>query len=141
MAFMFSRTTAFNQDLSDFDTAKVLSVSTYLCWTNLTRNPILISYSTQLVVRWLKCSTVQRPSTRTYVISETIGRTLALFLPGCRPALPTCLLAPDALTKVNRQVRMDRGVLQPVNRPRKRALELGNVCAARGDGRSRQYKK
>ena len=93
--------------------------------SNSMRNEILISYSYPLVYRCTGCSKVPRPSIRTSVISETISASTPR-------GWMTCLLAPDALTQITQQVRLDRGVLlQPVLL-RTRALELGNVCLQQG---------
>ena len=95
MVGMFNGAAAFNQPLSSFDTSSVTYVSHICAESDLMRNQILISYSTHLVYRCPTCSGVPRPSIRTSVISETIGRTQVCL---------TCLLTPDALAQANRKV-------------------------------------
>ena len=162
MSWMFWNATAFNQPLSTFNTAKVEDVSVYLCgvqlwwetgfWfptsTQLTirwvrcsamhlpsinryhhsilsrlrmwehvfaesnlmrRQFLIIFYTTRLVCRCHGCSTVLRPSIRTFVISETIGHTPETM--GHTQMLMTCFCSPDAVTQISRQVHLDRGVL------------------------------
>ena len=64
---------------------------------------ILISNFHHLVIRFNTCFTKHRPSTRTSVILETVGRDL-------RKQLVTCFCHLDALSQVPQQVLMVHGV-------------------------------
>ena len=99
---MFAGASAFNQPLSSFDVSKVISVSVYsLSQTvRIMRPSHFRSQST--FIRWEPCLLVQRTSTRICVVLETTWTSLLVW--------GICFSALVALTKVNRQVHLDRGV-------------------------------